>query len=87
MRELTISAETTVTADTEELSRAIGEQLILERDSREFAYLAGIALDGLNGESGLVEILMEYLKNERELDLSEEQLAEIEGMLEEAYDE
>lgn len=82
-----IKTETTVEFDTTELARLIGDQLILDGRGEPFAYLAGIALEGIDSDRDIVEILMEYVNNEEQLDLSYEQQANLRRILRDAHNE
>lgn len=54
-------------------------------DGGQFAYLAGIAFDGMSGYGSIVEILVEYLEAEDSFDLTDEELDEITSMLRDAH--
>lgn len=86
MGDETLDVELTAELDTARLSQLIGEQLIVGGDGGEFAYLAGIAFDGMHGHDDLVGILMEYMRNEKALDLREEEADQIEEILRAAYE-
>lgn len=79
--ELTLRAEITAS----ELSSMIGNQLILEQQGEPFAYLAGIAFDGMVGEFDIDEILTEYLENARCFDFTEDELAQMRRALHDGY--
>lgn len=79
--ELTLRAEITAS----ELSSMIGNQLILEQKGEPFAYLAGIALDGMIGEFDIDEILIEYLENAHCFDFTEDELAQMRRALQDGY--
>lgn len=81
--ELSLSREIDVTVNATELSRIIGEQLILDaEDHNDHGYLAGIALDGVAADGReLEETLLEFIRNSTELDVDSETADEIEGLL------
>ena len=68
----------------EDVSDLIGEQLIMEREGEPFSYLAGLAFDGMTSEYDIVDILVEYINNEKTFaHVSREEAAEIEEILRE----
>lgn len=83
---VTVTVESEVELGPKELSRVIGEQLIVEGEGAPFAYLAGIAFDGMRGNSDVVDILVEYIRNEQSLDLEEDEVYDIKEMLRRAHE-
>lgn len=79
--ELRLRAEITAT----DLSSMVGNQLILEGKGEPFAYLAGIALDGMIGTLAIDEILIEYLENAQCFDFTEDELAQIRRALQDGH--
>jgi len=76
--------ELTVEVSLEKLSREIGEQGIIDgpEDEKDFFYLAGIAIDGQQGDSSVEDILVEYIRNCRKFeDLTDEEYDQIEEIL------
>lgn len=68
----------------ERLSELIGEQGIIDgpREDSDFFYLAGIAIDGQQGDSSVEDILMEYIRNCRTFeDLTDDEFDQIEEIL------
>lgn len=74
---------------TRQLSREIGDQLIIEGDDEErmHGFLAGIAFDTLNNdEYDMPRTLMEFLRNERRFSrLRDDELDQIEELLNDGY--
>lgn len=65
-----------------ELSEYIGDQWIIEGRGKPFSYLAGLALETMDdGGYDIVDVLVEFLYNEGTLDLSREDVEEIEEIL------
>jgi len=81
-----IETDTAVSVGTEELSRIVGNQIVVEGDHEPFGYLVGLALDGLNGYGDAPTILVEFLENEELFDLDEHEIEMIEQLLEDSYD-
>jgi len=88
MEDETLTVAMEAELDTSEMSRIIGNNLIIGgNDNRPFAYLAGIAFDGMNSDDDLVDILMEYIRNESSLNLREGEEEQIESLLRTAHEE
>lgn len=81
----TITVESEI--DTEQLSEMIGNQLILNGRGMPFAYLAGIALDGMNDDDRLDDILIEFMNNSQALDFTDQQRQKLFNILRNAYNE
>lgn len=87
MGDVNITVETEAEIDTERLSAIIGDQLIVEGEGKPFSYLAGIAFDGMNGHGeDVVDILLEFLRNESSFDFSDAEIEALESILREGYD-
>lgn len=84
---ITIETRTEHRLTPKELSRRIGDEMILNGDGGPFAYLAGLSFDGMGSDSDAVDILVEYLENENSFDFDDGEVGEIESTLRDAYDE
>ncbi|AGM11416.1 hypothetical protein M199_gp250 [Halogranum tailed virus 1] len=75
--------ELTVEVTLDEIADALGEQYIIEdAGNKEFAYLAALVLETHDDNSyDLERSIMEFLRNEESIDLTQEQCNEIEEML------
>lgn len=71
---------TSIELDAELLSELIGEQLVLEGEGPH-AYLAGIAFDGMSNEYTVEKTLVEFIENERTLDLTDDDVEQIVELL------
>ena len=70
--------------DAEDVSELISEQLIMEGEGKPFSYLAGLAFDGMTSSLDIVDILIEYIDNEKSFShLSRDDVVKIEQILRE----
>jgi hypothetical protein len=76
-----ISTEATIELSPSQLSDIIGNQLILDQSGGPFAYLAGLAFDGMADDEYVVDILIEYIRESPAIYVTDDELTAIESML------
>lgn len=84
--ELTVDVQVEDEFTAEELSNAIGNDIILEGDGRPFGYLAGLAFEGMDGDDDVVDVLVEFLVHETEFDFRDGEVEQIETILRDAHE-